>query len=76
MSKDCAYHFRLFGYSIFLIYLDKRIGWFRLFGIGLSWKNIADHPLIFSGRMGYPKYFKIGNWAIKYLPKTTIKKNK
>lgn len=63
------YSFRLFGINVFSIYYHKRLGWFRLFGKGLKWKDITVHPLIFSERNGYVKYLKIGKWSIGLLKK-------
>jgi hypothetical protein len=46
---------------------SKHYGWFRLFGIGLKFKN-EELGLSFSERNGYRKYIKIGRWFVGYLP--------
>jgi hypothetical protein len=53
----------LFGVRIFYLYRNKDMGWFRLFGVGLSW----DIKLKFSQRYGYKKYFKVGKYVIEYM---------
>lgn len=45
------------------------LGWFRIFGIGLHWKDTSRHTLSFSERNGYKKMIKIGTWRIGFLPK-------
>lgn len=49
------------------IYFRKNFGWFRLFGKGLSFKNIKYEKLSFSERIGKRKYLQINNWVIKYI---------
>ena len=39
------------------------MGWFRLFGVGLSWNT----KLKFSQRYGYKKYLKVGKYVIEYI---------
>jgi hypothetical protein len=56
-------------------YSEKGFGWFRVFGIGLHWKDIRIHKLLFSERNGYSKYIILGDWLISYLPKYKIYKN-
>lgn len=41
--------------------------WFRFFGIGLTARNIKVHPLVFSERYGYRKYWRVGLWVFSYL---------
>lgn len=41
--------------------------WIRLFGAGISWKNIKKHSLIFSERIG-KRGLIIGNWCFRWLP--------
>ena len=53
----------LFGVRIFYLYRNKDMGWFRLFGVGLSW----DTKLKFSQRYGYKKYLKVGKYVIEYI---------
>ncbi len=54
--------------QIWDFYYYNRLGWFRLFGRGLKWKDTSIHKLIFSERNGYSKGFQIGKWRIGYLP--------
>ena len=53
----------LFGVRIFYLYRNKDMGWFRLFGVGLSWNT----KLKFSQRYGYKKYLKVGKYVIEYI---------
>lgn len=53
----------LFGVRIFYLYRNKDMGWFRLFGVGLSWNT----KLKFSQRYGYKKYIKVGKYVIEYI---------
>ena len=53
------------------IYFNKFNGWFRIFGVGLSWKH-QSVGLLFSERIGKRKYMKIGKWIIKFLKKEKI----
>jgi hypothetical protein len=39
-------------------------GWFRIFGVGVSWKDTRMYPLIFSQRNGYARGRVIGNWWV------------
>lgn len=57
----------LFGIDVFCCYYSNKLGWFRIFGKGLSWKEISKHPLLFSERYGYKKTLKIGNWVFGLL---------
>ncbi len=57
---------KLFGYNIFYSYTRKDFGWFRIFGIGLSWKD-ANGDLLFAERMGFG-CTKIGGYIFKFLP--------
>jgi hypothetical protein len=42
--------------------------WFRVFGVGVSWKDIRIHPLLFSERYGHRKGLRIGSWMFHFLP--------
>lgn len=57
------------GKRVLAYYKGEKMFWFRICGIGLSFRNINRWPLLFSERNGYTKYFRIGNIVIKYLPK-------
>jgi hypothetical protein len=57
-----------FDFCGFQFYYHNRIGWMRIFGKGISWKDVNLHPLIFGERLGYIKGFYIGNnWFFKLL---------
>lgn len=64
------YNFKLFKYSVLCITYGEGMGWFRLFGVGLSWKDFSKYGYTFSQRLGKTKYFKLGKWIISYLPKS------
>jgi hypothetical protein len=53
--------------SVLYVLRNQFEGWFRLFGKGLKWKRLDNHPKTFSERNGYSKYFVINNWLIGYL---------
>lgn len=59
----------LFNHEIWSFYYENKFGWFRIFGIGLKFKNILYNDLTFSERNGYKKTLKIGNWVISFLNK-------
>jgi len=67
-TKSNQYVFRLFGFNLFVLFIRNGIGYFRIFGKGLLWKNKKIHRLYFSERNGYSKALNIGNWRISYLP--------
>ena len=54
-------------YSLFSMYYYKGFGWFRIFGIGIKFKNVAKHELVFSERYGRRKYIRIRDWIISIL---------
>lgn len=58
---------RVFGYPLWSFYYLNRFGWFRLFGVGLKWKDISIHRLIFSERQKITKAITIGKWRISFL---------
>lgn len=47
----------------FQLTAEPGIGWFRLFGKGLAWKDTRRHHLLFSERNGYVKYVMVGRWV-------------
>ena len=57
----------IFSKSVFISAHSKKQGWFRIFGIGMTWKH-QSVGLLFSERCGNTRYLKIGNWILKYLP--------
>ena len=70
VGKDWS--IKIFKYRIFTIYFGNRIGWFRLFGVGMKWKDLRKHDLLFSERNGYTKYIRIRNWTFGYLKRSKI----
>lgn len=48
-------------------YYCNNFGWIRIFGIGVKWKDITIHKLMFSERNGYSKGLQLGKWYIGYL---------
>lgn len=63
-KKPKPYSLQVFGKVFFSIYYHKRLGWLRLFGKGVKWKDTTIHPLLFSERSGYSKGVMIGNWRV------------
>jgi len=61
--------FKCFKINLFSIYSNNRRGWFRIFGVGIKWKDINIHRLTFSERNNYTKYIIINNWCIGLLQK-------
>lgn len=53
--------------SAFACYLSQGFYWFRLFGHGLHFKNLAFHRMTFSERYGYVRKLQIGKWLIRRL---------
>jgi len=53
--------------KIFSSHASGGMGWFRLFGWGLYWKDVKRHGYTFGERYGYIKRFKIGKWIIGFL---------
>jgi hypothetical protein len=43
--------------------------WFRVLGVGLSWKDTRIHPLVFSERNGFRKGLRVGLWIFHFLPR-------
>jgi hypothetical protein len=58
----------IFDSRCWAFYYNNRFGWFRIFGVGLKWKDVTIHPLLFSERYGYSKGLQIGKWRIGCLP--------
>lgn len=52
---------------VFSGYFTRTGGWFRLFGVGVVWKNLDHHRLCFSERNGFKKHFEIGRWSFAWL---------
>ena len=54
---------------MFQHYCGERIGWFRLFGYGLAWKDKTIYGLLFSQRNKFTKGLSVGKWYIHILKK-------
>lgn len=67
LKKSKGYKLRLFNVTLWESNYFVNAGWFRLFGIGIKWKQ-EKLGYLFSERNGYKKYFKVGKWVISYLP--------
>lgn len=55
---------KIFNSYSFSVY--PKHGCVRIGNYVLSWRNQNKFPLLFSERNGYTKYFKLGNWIIKF----------
>jgi len=55
---------------VFSYYSTKGLFWFRLFGIGIYFKNTDVYPALFAERnnLGSPM-IKFGKYIIRFLPK-------
>lgn len=54
--------------SPFAIAREPGIGWFRVFGYGLHWKDARRHFVFFSERNGLQRRsFRVGVWSFKVL---------
>jgi hypothetical protein len=60
---------KFYSYSslILCFYYSNGSGWFRIFGKGLSIKNLNKYSLTFSQRIGKRKYFLLKNWCFSWL---------
>ncbi len=48
-------------------YRRDGIGWFRIFGYGIHWKDTRRHRLLFSERNGYTRALTIRGWRFRLL---------
>jgi hypothetical protein len=60
----------VFHYPVFYIVCNNRLYYFRLFGYGLTFKDVRYHPPLFSERYGYTKRLKLGSWRVGVLRPT------
>lgn len=51
----------------FYLYAEQRAGWFRLFGVGIGWKDTRRFRLSFSERNGYKRHLMVGYWSLAIL---------
>ena len=61
------YSVRLFGVSCWAYYSSDGFKWFRLFGIGLGFKDLTKFAMMFSERNGYTKHIILGKWLVRCL---------
>ena len=47
-------------------------GWFRIFGVGLSWKKLDERPMLLSERNGRVPFVVVRDWLIRPCPKWKI----
>lgn len=66
-NNDKQYVLRLCGVSICAIALSNGVGWMRILGKGIHWKDTTKHRLYFSERNGYRKALNIGKWRLSLL---------
>lgn len=52
---------------VFCASRNRRFGWFRVFGCGLTWKDTRHYPLLFSERYGYTRRLQIGPHSFRLL---------
>jgi hypothetical protein len=55
---------RLGHWPLFCGSFSPGFGWFRVFGVGLTWKDSKRHELLFSERNGFTRRLRIGAWGI------------
>lgn len=67
--KEISLHFKIFNIRVFVLYAKNGLGFFRVFGIGLHWKDTTKHKLYFSERNNITKTLKIGTFRISFLGK-------
>jgi len=60
---------RGFTNKIFCSMGDRDLGWIKIFGFGIGWKNLGKHKLLFSERMGFQQRYQIGNYSFKFFPR-------
>jgi len=53
--------------KILQYYIKRTEFWIRIFGYGITGKNLKHHSLMFSERNGYVKTLKIFGWSFKWL---------
>jgi hypothetical protein len=67
IKKERTAHLRLGNVNCLTFYSVDGLGYIRLFGVGLHWKDTSRHRMYFSERNGYKKALKIGSWRISFL---------
>jgi hypothetical protein len=49
------------------LWLSLDGGFIRVFGYGVSWRDLRKIPPLFSERNGYKKHINIGNWSFSFV---------
>lgn len=65
-GNDTEVDLKIFGKTILYAVYGEKIGWFKLFGLGLMWKH-KEYGLSFSQREGIKKYITINNYIVSWL---------
>jgi hypothetical protein len=52
---------------IFCGYREEGLWWFRIFGVGIHWKDVRTHKPLFSERNGLTWHLRIGHWSFGFL---------
>lgn len=66
-NNDKIINVRLGSVNCFNYNSIDGMGWFRVFGVGLCWKNTLKYPLLFSERCKHRKGLTLGSYFIKFL---------
>lgn len=67
MKNSKTIDLRIGKQSVFASYSVDGLGWFRIFGIGLLFKDTKKRKLTFSERNGYSRAVNIGRYRISIL---------
>jgi hypothetical protein len=67
LSKTKNYSFKILGLTIFCAAISDGIGWFRIFGNGLHWKDTTKHKMLFSERNNLRKQYRIKKYLFRFL---------
>ena len=68
VQKPRTAYLSIRGINIFEFYSEEGLWWFRVFGVGLHFKDTSTRTMYFSERNGYWKSVRLGRWFIKFLP--------
>jgi hypothetical protein len=55
---------KVLGHHVFAASVSPGQGWFRVFGVGLHWKDTTRHELNFAERHGHTVQLLIKTWRI------------
>ena len=62
LSRERKIHTRFFH-----LWSRDGLGFCRLFGVGIGWKDTRRWNLSFSERNGYKRHFMIGRWSLGWI---------